>query len=205
MPYTVAAYNLMLNWLDRDVVMVLPANWYYSLHLMNALSAGAAILDTTITVNQSVTNGAQVIVEPESANAETFTVVGVSGGGPYILTLSSAITIMHSSAAPVLCDPGPNGENTHEPSGSGFARVSKVRGTSDFAAASNGVNSNATAILFPTISGSLGTVTHLLKWSASSGGTIWEWSRLTHKTVVDASSNPLQFPAGNNQSSFQQR
>lgn len=205
MPYTIAATNLMLNWLDRDVTMTLPANWYYSLHLMNALTSGAAISDTTITVDQSVTSGVEIIIEPESANAETRTVTGVSGAGPYILTLSSAITITHSSAAAVLCDPGPNGENTHEPSGGGFARVQKVRGTTDFAAASSAVNSNATAVLFLTISGSLGTATHWLKWSASSAGTIWEWARLTHKTTIDASSNPLQFPAGNLVSRFLQR
>lgn len=205
MPYTIAALDLMNDWLNHDDAMVLPANWYFSLHLANTLTSAASITDTTITVDQSVTNGVEIIIEPETANAETRTVIGVSGAGPYILTLSSALAIAHISTSQVLCDPGPNGENTHEPTGGAFARVAKVRNTTDFAASANGVSANATSILFPTITSTLGTATHLLKWSASTSGTLWEWVRLSRKVAVSAISNPLQFPAGNMQSAFVQR
>jgi hypothetical protein len=205
MPYTTTALNAIQNYLNRDVAMTPPANWYFSLHLMNELTAAAAIADTTITVDYAVTNGVGIIIAPETASAETRTVTGVTGAGPYLLTLNTPLAITHAAAVEVLCDPGPNGENPREPSGGGFARVSKVRNTTDFAASASGVTTNATAILFPTITTGIGTATHLLKWSASTAGTLWEWSRLSRKIVLDAAANPLQFPAGNAQSTFAQR
>lgn len=80
--------------------------------------------------------------------------------------------------------------NFTEPSGNGYARVSKPRAATDWAAASGtapAVASNATAVAFPAASGgSWGTVTHFGLYSASSGGTLYFWGALgVSKTVND--------------------
>lgn len=205
MPYTNDALDALQDWLNRDEAMSLPANWYFSFHLMNALTASSAINDTTIAVTSTVASGAKVVIEPETPDQEERTVTGVTGAGPYVLTLDSPLLKAHTALDEVLNDPGPNGENTREPSGGAFARTPLERGTADFASSSAGQSVTATTVLFPTITASLGTATHLLKWSAVTAGTLWEWWRLSRKTVIDASSNPLQFPAGNIVSRFVQR
>lgn len=82
------------------------------------------------------------------------------------------------------------GGNFTEPSGNGYARVSKPRGATDWAAASGtapAVASNATVITFPTASGgNWGTVTHFGLFSASTGGTLYFWGALgTSKAIND--------------------
>lgn len=77
-----------------------------------------------------------------------------------------------------------------EPVGNGYARVSKPRAGTDWAASSGtapAVASNATAVTFPAASGgSWGTVTHFGLFSASTAGTLYFWGALgTSKTVND--------------------
>lgn len=80
--------------------------------------------------------------------------------------------------------------NFTEPSGNGYARVSKPRAATDWAAASGtapAVADNATAITFPTASGgSWGSVTYFGLFSAATAGTLYFWGALTTaKTVND--------------------
>ena len=197
MPYTEDAFNKILDLLDRAVAITFPSSWYFGFHLMNTVTTGVTAGGNQVEVQYNVTAGAKVVLSPETADAEEFSVLSISGSGPYVLTLSGNLAHSHALNAEILCDPGKNGQNTREPSGAGYARVARVRGTTDFASASGGSNTDATDMSFATITGPLGTATHWVKFSASTSGTVWEWGRLTRKLVLDTSANPIKFPAGN--------
>lgn len=86
--------------------------------------------------------------------------------------------------------PAEDGTNFTEPVGNGYARVSKPRAATDWAAASGAapaVASNATAVTFPTAAGgSWGTVAHFGLFSAATAGTLYFWGALgTSKTIGD--------------------
>jgi hypothetical protein len=73
-----------------------------------------------------------------------------------------------------------------EVSGNGYVRASIANNTTNFPAASAGVKSNATAIVFPAATGSgWSTVTHYSVKDASSGGNCLAYGPLAaSKTVV---------------------
>lgn len=83
--------------------------------------------------------------------------------------------------------PADDGSNFTEPSGSGYARVSKTNNATNFPAAAAGLKSNGTAVTFPQASGgSWGTVTHWGIFEASTGGSPTVWGALTSsKTIGD--------------------
>lgn len=64
-------------------------------------------------------------------------------------------------------DPGETGAN--EISGNAYARV-EISTSGGFASPVNGVTANLDDIVFPTATGSWGTITHVCVWDASTSG-----------------------------------
>jgi len=90
-------------------------------------------------------------------------------------------------------DPTDDGSGIAEPSGNGYARV--TTSGSDWNAASSGATSNATAISFPTATGSWGTITHFALYDASSGGNMLAHGDLDSSQAI--STNQIaRFAAG---------
>ena len=176
----------------------IPATWYFSFHLATQLSTAPAIGQNTIVVNDPITVGSKLIIEPFTADASTFTAIGSSGSGPYTITLDANITKTHATNDLVSHDPGPNGENAKEPSvGSGHARVAKTNNLTTFNSAVARAKTTAQDISFPTYTSAGGTATHLTAYDASSSGNLVEWWALGALQLLDTSTNPVRIPAGN--------
>lgn len=89
-----------------------------------------------------------------------------------------------------------DGTNFTEPSGNAYARVATV--AADWNAASGGAPStkdNSADLVFPTASGSWGTLTHFGIFDASSGGSPKWWGALTVSKAV-ANLDIAHFGAG---------
>lgn len=82
-----------------------------------------------------------------------------------------------------------------EVSGGNYSRVAVTNNATNFPAASGGSKSNGTAIIFPTPSGSWGTVTHWGVFDASSGGNLLRYGALTVTKTVDPG-DQVSFPPG---------
>lgn len=65
-----------------------------------------------------------------------------------------------------------------ECSGGSYARVAITNNNTNFPAASGGSKSNGTAISFPVLSGSIGTVVAWGIWDASTSGNLLYWGDL---------------------------
>lgn len=78
--------------------------------------------------------------------------------------LSSTLEIALSTA-----DPGEDGSGIAEPSGAGYARVSVANNGTNWAAASAGIKANAADFVFPTATGSWGTISY---WALYDTGVI---------------------------------
>lgn len=164
-------------------------------HRANTLTANANIGQTSISVTDPVTNGVEIIINPETVNAETRTVTGVSGGGPYTVSFSGALVNNHLTSDLVLVDPGPDGENIVAPSGGGYAQVTVDNDTDHFTE-SGGVAVNVEPIVFGDLSTDIGYATH---GTVKNGDTnnLMDWGRLTTKLKLDTISNPITIPPGN--------
>lgn len=87
-------------------------------------------------------------------------------GGVALSGIPATIYFGLSTTTPTV-----SGGNVTEPSGNGYARVAVANNTTNFAAASASVKANSTAIVWPTPTGSWGTLTHTVMYDAASGGT----------------------------------
>lgn len=90
--------------------------------------------------------------------------------------------------------PTQSSTNVTEPSGNGYARVAVTNNTSNWPSASNGSKSNANAIIFPTSTGSWGTLTYFVIYDASTGGNLMGYGALTNSQTV-STGNTLSFAA----------
>lgn len=89
--------------------------------------------------------------------------------------------------------PSADGTGITEPSGNNYAAVTVTANTSNFNAASGaGGTANTNAIVFPTPSGSWGTITHLVV-TDQADGLLWYQALTTPKTP--ASGDPVEFAA----------
>ena len=77
-------------------------------------------------------------------------------------------------------DPGDDGATLAEPVGNGYARVETSGATWNAGA----LATNAAAIMFPTASGSWGTISHVVAFDAVSGGNIIRSGALTAPTAI---------------------
>ena len=75
--------------------------------------------------------------------------------------------------------PTNTGGSVTEPSGNAYARVAVTNNATNFPAASSRSKSNGTDIVFPTATGSWGTVTHFAIYDASTSGNFVAWGALT--------------------------
>ncbi len=80
--------------------------------------------------------------------------------------------------------PAEDSTNVTEPSGNAYARVDIA--TTAFAAAAAGTTDNDAAITWPEATGSWGTVTHVVAYSALTGGNLWWFAALTTSTAIGA-------------------
>lgn len=87
--------------------------------------------------------------------------------------------------------PGETGGGT-EVSGNNYARASYANTNTTWAAASSGVKSNAVQIVFPTATGSWGTVTH---WAIFDGSNMLVYGALA-SSVLPVSGNAPFFAPG---------
>jgi hypothetical protein len=102
----------------------------------------------------------------------------VLGGGDY--TRPATVYAALFTVAPTDAGGGT------ECSGNNYSRVAITNNATNFPAASSGAKSNGTAIVFPTASGSWGTVVALGIFDASSSGNLLYWADLTASKSVGA-------------------
>jgi hypothetical protein len=75
--------------------------------------------------------------------------------------------------------PTNTGTNVTEPVGNSYARVSVTNNSTNFPAATARAKSNGTDVVFPTATGSWGTITHFALYDALTAGTFIAWGALT--------------------------
>lgn len=80
--------------------------------------------------------------------------------------------------------PTNTGTNVTEPVSNGYARVAVTNNATNFPAATGRSKSNGTDIVFPTATGSWGTLTHFALYDAGTGGTFLAWGALTVPVAV---------------------
>lgn len=98
-------------------------------------------------------------------------------------TLPAALHVGLSTTTPTEA-----GANFTEPVGNNYGRVSKTRNGTEWASAVTGdptIGDNATAVTFPTASGSWGTVTHFGLFDAVSAGNLLFWGALTTSKAIN--------------------
>jgi len=91
-------------------------------------------------------------------------------------------------------DPTDDGTGMAEPSGNGYARVATSAAT--WASAAAGATSNATAIEFPTSTGSWGTITHVALFDAATDGNMLGHDELTTSRAVTSAGIIPRFSIG---------
>ena len=130
-----------------------PYNWSYtdSTTLGAAASAGALTISTTASEGSVPTQagGTVVTIDPGTSLAETRTVTGVSGTGPYTETLSSALSVSHAAGAAVTGAHSGSATATYQepvPTGSGSCGSSTTSGT----AITNWADGTTTVISYAT-------------------------------------------------------
>lgn len=90
-------------------------------------------------------------------------------------------------------DPTDDASGLAEPSGGSYARVATSGAT--WTTASGGALDNASAITFPTATGSWGTISHFALYDGSSGGNMLAHGDLAVEKAI-VSGDTLQFAAG---------
>lgn len=90
--------------------------------------------------------------------------------------------------------PSDAGGGTEVGAGNNYARVAVTNNATNFPAASGGAKSNGTAIVFPTASGSWGTIVAIAGLDASSSGNFGFWDDFTGVSI--AGGDVLEIPAG---------
>lgn len=78
----------------------------------------------------------------------------------------------------------PTSSGGTEPSGNAYARVAVTNNDTNFPAASGGTKANATSVIWPTASGSWGTVGYVGLYNAASGGTFYGYATLSSNVTV---------------------
>ena len=96
------------------------------------------------------------------------------------LTQPSNYYLGLSSTTPTI-----TGTGDTEPSGLGYARVA-LSSSTGFTTSTLGTLTNNVTATFPESTGSWGTLTHLILYSASSGGSIWFFEALSPSITVES-------------------
>jgi hypothetical protein len=116
----------------------------------------------------------------------------------YILRGTAMPTVSGLHVALFTVTPSDSGGGT-EVAGSSYARVSVARTTGAWSSPSNvggfQQTSNVAAIVFPTSTGSWGTVVAFGIFDASSGGNLLYWGALSPSRLI-AADVAAEFPAG---------
>lgn len=115
--------------------------------------------------------------------------------GGSLPTLTTLYISLHTGS------PGVDGQTANEVSGGSYARVAKTSDTTNWGAATNAdpsVIANATAITFPTATGSWGTVSHFGIWNHASNTAAANFVAATALTASQAiaSTNTASFAVG---------
>jgi len=106
------------------------------------------------------------------------------------LTAPTTIYVAAFTASPT--DVG----NVGEVVGNGYARVSVSASTTQWSAhGTGGPSSNVNDILFAAATGNWGTVTHVARFDASSGGNMLDWGALSTSKAVNTG-DQLKIAAG---------
>lgn len=172
-----------------------PDPWTYTLHLCTVLVGAITAPDNTIAVNNPISEGVMLIVDPGTASAETRTVTNVSGSSPWIITLDSDLTLNHADLAYVAFDLGVDGENLIEPSGGSWAVVDVDNDDTNFPSSSGGQETNGTVVTFPTPTALWGKASHLV---LKDGSDIHLWGWLTSFPLLTTGmTGGPSFPVGN--------
>ncbi len=70
------------------------------------LTAAASVGDPAISLEHNVKAGAEVILNPGQVDEEPLLVRSISGSGPYVAVLASAVQVAHANNEPVKYDQG---------------------------------------------------------------------------------------------------
>jgi len=91
-------------------------------------------------------------------------------------TLDAMLGTSHATTWPATVYVGLSttdpGVSVTEPTGGAYARVAVTNNSTNFPAAVSRQKSNAATITFPTATGAWGTLTHLVLFTAATGGTL---------------------------------
>jgi hypothetical protein len=85
--------------------------------------------------------------------------------------------------------PTATGGNVTEPSGNGYATVAVVNNATNFPDAASGAKTNGVAIVFPTATGSWGTVTYVV-FKDGASGTVRAFSLLATPRAIGSGAVP---------------
>jgi len=91
--------------------------------------------------------------------------------------------------------PNDDGTNVTEPGGGSYARAAVTNNATEWPAASGGSKTHANDIIFPTATGSWGTISHYAVYDAVSGGNLLGHGALSVPKLVGAT-DTAQFAAG---------
>jgi|ERR1043166_2647427 hypothetical protein len=156
-----------------------PATYYFAIHFAAQLAAGVSSGTNLISVNTAMEIGANLIIAPSYSgtadlNAEQRVVQGISGSGPYTVTLDSNLGFSHAMDVYVAFDPGVDGATSNPHSGDNYARVAIVNNTSNFPAPSGAQTNSGVQATWGTPSAPWGLATHIQSWDAASSGNLWD-------------------------------
>lgn len=164
---TDAAENISGDYFIRGIQPAAVAGVWIGYHIAAKLTSAATAGQNQVIVDVSVPVGTVVTVDPDDAGGgQTLTVNGLSGAGPYTLTLSANLTNGHAIGTYVRYQPLDDGSNFREPTGGSYARVALGAG----APATPGVYKNGTNN-FPAATADHGLITHCGLFFLLTGGT----------------------------------
>ena len=153
---------------------VRPANLFFAAHLATTLNVAAAAAQPVIVTDHQPPNEptAEIVVDVGGAQEEIFTIVNVTGVGPWNVTLSGNLVNNHALGVNVAYYPGDDGTLVREPTGGSYARVQVANNTTEFPVSATDTVTNANLISWPTATAVWGLVTHTVVYDALAAGNV---------------------------------
>ncbi len=195
MGMSIVLANQLNDLLFGQHAFTIPDPWTYTLHLCTHLVGAITAPNDTIAVNNPISEGVTLIVDPGTINAETRIVSNVAGSSPWIVTLDSDLVINHADLAYVAFDLGIDGENLLEPSGGSFADIDVDNDDTNFPSSIGGQETNGVTVTFAIPTALWGKASHLVIKDGSDVH-LWGWLTSFPLLTTGMTGGP-SFPVGN--------
>lgn len=176
-----------------------PPTIYVGLHAPTTLNAQALASQAVIVTNETMSIGAEVVIGISLGSEETGVVQGVTGAGPYTVTLTANLANQHEIGEMVSFTPADDGSDIIEPVEASYARVATAAVDWNNPVQGNPtVVSNANAVTFPQALEDWAAgkyFSHFLMFDALTAGNYVENGPLTAEQPV-LTGNTVNFPVG---------